>query len=103
MSLTWVHLDPGSKLDGHATEARWVGFNGDSMHAHHIYWQDTNRVSIEQDVLQHCYHTHTSPFPFRHHHRQYSTSDCLTQSQLTSVPAATDRGEEEIPDEDKAH
>ena len=43
----WVHLDSGSKLDGRAVEARWVGFDGDSTHAHHIYWQDKNRVSIE--------------------------------------------------------
>jgi transposase InsO family protein len=46
----WAHLDSGSKLDGRAAEARWVGFDGDSTHAHHIYWQDRNHVSVERNV-----------------------------------------------------
>jgi hypothetical protein len=46
----WVHLDSGSKLDGRAAEARWMGFDGDSTHAHRIYWQDKNRVSVERNV-----------------------------------------------------
>jgi hypothetical protein len=31
-------------------EVRWVGFDGDSMHAHRIYWQDRNHVFVERDV-----------------------------------------------------
>ena len=46
----WVHQGSGSKLDGCATEARWVGFNADSTHAHRIYWPDKNHVSVKCDV-----------------------------------------------------
>ena len=30
----WVHNSTGSKLDAQATQARWVGFDADSTHAH---------------------------------------------------------------------
>ena len=37
----WVHNGSGSKLDRRATEARWVGYDEDSTHAHHVYWLET--------------------------------------------------------------
>ncbi len=46
----WVHSAAGSKLNAHALEARWVGFDSDSMHAHHVYWPSKNSVSIEHNV-----------------------------------------------------
>jgi hypothetical protein len=32
----WVHNSKGSKLDVHAVEAKWVGFNCNSMHTPHV-------------------------------------------------------------------
>ena len=46
----WVHNDKGSKLDARALEARWVGFDRDSTHAHRIYWPDKQRVSVERNI-----------------------------------------------------
>jgi hypothetical protein len=109
-----VHLDSGLKLDGRAAEARWVGFDGYSTHAHRIYWQDKNRVSIERNV-RFTSNTVTVriPLPFP------SNTATSTQSQstptylptppiskastsTTTAPVATDSGEEEMPDEDEA-
>src|SRR6266404_991905 len=33
----WVHNPSGSKLDACATQAHWVGYDGESTHAHHTY------------------------------------------------------------------
>src|SRR5713226_6887211 len=46
----WVHRAPGSKLDGRAAEARWVGFDTNSTHAHRVYWQGKNSVSVERNI-----------------------------------------------------
>ncbi len=46
----WVHSSKGLKLDARATQARWVGYDANSMHAHHVYWPDTKRVSVECNV-----------------------------------------------------
>src|SRR6266849_8487652 len=46
----WVHSDSGTKLDGRASEARWVGYDEDSTHAHRIYWPDTHKVSVERNI-----------------------------------------------------
>jgi hypothetical protein len=46
----WVHNDKGSKLDAQALEARWVGFDKDSTHAHRIYWPDKHHISVEQNI-----------------------------------------------------
>ena len=46
----WVHQGSGSKLDGCATEAQWVGFDADSTHAHRIYWPDKNHVSVKCNI-----------------------------------------------------
>ena len=43
----WVHNNSGSKLDAHATVARWVGYDADSTHAHRIYWPEKNSVSVK--------------------------------------------------------
>src|SRR6266404_3945702 len=46
----WVHNSSGSKLDTWATQACWVGNDGESTHAHWIYWQNTNTISVEHDI-----------------------------------------------------
>ncbi len=44
----WVHNPSGSKLDTRATQACWVGYNGESTHAHCIYvFTD---ISIQPDT-----------------------------------------------------
>ena len=119
----WVHLDSGSKLDGRAEEARWVGFDRDSTHAHRIYWQDKNRVSVERNVrfTSNSVTVHI-PLPFPSNPTatittpptqvQPTSSTYLptppashvptSKPSTTSVPVATDSGEEEMPDEDEA-
>jgi hypothetical protein len=46
----WVHSPGGSKLDARAKQARWIGYDADSTHAHCIYWPGTKRVSVERNV-----------------------------------------------------
>jgi hypothetical protein len=45
-----VHNASGSKLDAQATQARWVGYDADSTHAHHIYWPGKNSISVEWNI-----------------------------------------------------
>jgi hypothetical protein len=123
----WVHQDSGSKLDGRAAEARWVGFDGDSTHAHRIYWQGKNRVSVERNVrFTSNSVTIRVPLP-SFSNPDTTTTSPPTQLQLTTTPAtsylptppvskaappvgeatstskptATDSGEDEMPDKDK--
>ncbi|KAJ3750678.1 hypothetical protein DFH05DRAFT_1384939, partial [Lentinula detonsa] len=37
------------KLDGRATEGRWVGFDEES-YAHCVYWPEKRTISVEQSV-----------------------------------------------------
>jgi len=46
----WVHSGTGTKLDARRIEARWVGYDPKSPHAHHVYWLHKNSVSVEQDI-----------------------------------------------------
>jgi transposase InsO family protein len=46
----WVHSSKGSKLDARGVEARWVGFDTKSTHAHRMYWPEKRAVSVERDV-----------------------------------------------------
>ena len=46
----WVHDAKGSKLDTRANQARWIGYDTDSTHAHRIYWPNTKRISVEHDI-----------------------------------------------------
>jgi len=46
----WVHTTANSKLDVQAVIAHWVGYDGDSTHAHWIYWPEQRKVSVECDV-----------------------------------------------------
>jgi hypothetical protein len=46
----WVYNPQGSKLDARALQARWVGFDRDSTHAHRVFWPGKNRVSVERNV-----------------------------------------------------
>jgi hypothetical protein len=48
--FVWVHNPTGSKLDTRATQARWVGYDAESTHAHRIYWPDTKHISIECNI-----------------------------------------------------
>ncbi len=43
----WVHSASGSKLDAQAIQARWVGFDTDSLHAHWVYWPGKNSISVK--------------------------------------------------------
>jgi len=107
-------------------EARWAGFDGDSTHAH-IYWQDRNRVSVEQNV-RFPFNTVTVRLCLRFpSNTNITTSTSLpavtstdSTQQVTAylpmspvskatipsssakIPAATDSGEEEMSDEDEA-
>jgi transposase InsO family protein len=128
----WVHVDSGSKLNGRGAKARWVGFDRDSTHAHRIYWQDKNRVSVERNVrftsntvtvhvpLLFPSSTSTStitapssqptPAPPQQTTTYLPTppasfapsSSSNTITPSTARPTATDSGEEEMPDEDEA-
>jgi hypothetical protein len=46
----WVHQGSVSKLDGWVVEVRWVEFDNNSTHAHHVYWQGKNCISFECDI-----------------------------------------------------
>ena len=46
----WVHTNSGTKLDRCGVPARWVSYDADSTHAHHIYWPETQKVSVERDI-----------------------------------------------------
>jgi hypothetical protein len=46
----WVHTKKGSKLDARGLQARWVGYDTDSTHAHRIYWPSQNKITVERDV-----------------------------------------------------
>src|ERR1700742_4070392 len=46
----WVHDGSGSKLDGRAVEARWVGFDKESTNAHRIYWPEKRTIGVERNV-----------------------------------------------------
>ena len=46
----WVHDNTGSKLDSRANEARWIGFDSDSPHAHRVYWMGKNTISVERNI-----------------------------------------------------
>ena len=46
----WVHTDSGTKLDRHSVPAHWIGYDADSTYAHHIYWPETQKVSVERNI-----------------------------------------------------
>ena len=96
----WVHQGSASKLDGRAAEARWVGFDNDSTHAHRVYWQGKNRVSVERNVrfASNSVIVHIPSLPFPNHiptsiAAPSSTLPALTQvqpaSQLPTPPVST--------------
>ena len=45
----WVHNMSGSKLDTHAWEGHWIGFNMES-HGHCVYWPAKGTVSVEWNI-----------------------------------------------------
>jgi uncharacterized protein YjlB len=46
----WVHMPKNLKLEARGLEAQWVGYDKDSMYAHHIYWPNKHRVLVECDI-----------------------------------------------------
>ncbi|KAH9952523.1 hypothetical protein BC827DRAFT_1149047, partial [Russula dissimulans] len=71
----WVHTKKGSKLDARGLQARWVGYDTDSTHAHRIYWPNQNKITVERDVK----------FPTRPKFKPPTT----TTSVPSSVPPST--------------
>jgi hypothetical protein len=45
----WVHDASGSKLDAHAWEGQWIGFDTES-HGHRVYWPMKGTVSVERNI-----------------------------------------------------
>jgi len=62
----WVHTTTNSKLDARAATAHRVGYNGDSTHAHRIYWAEQRNVS--QRKVQPFPPQLASLHPFQLHH-----------------------------------
>ena len=46
----WVHSGKSSKLQKHATIACWIGYNWGNLHAHQIYWLETQSITTERNV-----------------------------------------------------
>ena len=46
---TWVHDTSSSKLDVHAWEGRWIGFDTESR-GHCVYWPAKGTVSVEWNI-----------------------------------------------------
>ena len=46
----WVHSGTGSKLDTQGVEARWVGYDSESTHAHRIYWPYKHSITVERNI-----------------------------------------------------
>jgi len=102
----WVHTAANSKLDTCVATAHWVGYDGDSTHAHRIYWTEQCKVSVERDVKFTALSTTVSiPTPIP---TPPSAPAPATLSGAPSItperqqpPAATDSGEEEVEVEDE--
>ena len=96
----WVYNDSGTKLDKHATEARWVGYDTDSTHAHHIYWPDAHKVSVERNIKFTADSVIVSlPQPRQH---ASAIAQMPAPAQMgPQPPPATDSGEDEVEVEDK--
>jgi hypothetical protein len=115
----WVHNGKGSKLDARGTVARWVGFDSDSTHAHRIYWPEKGRVMVERNIRL-TMPTVTIRIPSRASQPSSATTtapatasapapvsssgtaaDSRSAVSAPNPPAATDSGEEELPDEER--
>jgi len=46
----WVHDPHGTKLDTRTRQARWIGYDTDSTHAHRIYWPTGTKISVEHNI-----------------------------------------------------
>jgi hypothetical protein len=46
----WVYKDKGNKLEACRLQANWVGYNSNSLHAHHIYWPEKHSISVERNT-----------------------------------------------------
>jgi len=109
----WVHTNVNSKLGVHTKLVHWVGYSGDSTHAHCIYWAGAKKISTEQDVkfaastvtISITSSSSSTPLapalPLQHAASTPSTTPApTTPTQAASAPpqppAATDSGEEEV-------
>src|SRR6267142_4337922 len=63
----WVHSSKSSKLQKHATIARWIGYDQGSPHAHQIYWPEMQSVTTERNIRFTADFTtvYTSPGPIQ--------------------------------------
>ena len=105
----WVHNDKGSKLDARALEARWVGFDRESTHAHRVYWPDKHRVSVERNIkfvptMVTVYSPNIRTPPVTVPQPQVTSQPpptilpTSTPTPQIPLPTATDSGEEEMPE-----
>ena len=91
----WVYNVTGSNLDARANQARWVGYDADSMHAHRIYWPSTKRISIERDVkfMSPSITVHSPPPSYTSAMSPVATqpvpAQAVTQTQSLSAPVPT--------------
>jgi hypothetical protein len=46
----YVKINQGYKLAARAKRARWIGIS-DQSHGHYIYWPDSQKVSVERNVV----------------------------------------------------
>src|SRR5487761_336488 len=106
--LVWVHNDRASKLEPRATQARWVGYDGASTHAHRIYWPEKRSVSVERNIRFTADYTTViaSPPPLKSPTPQTPPALPGPSQQAAPAPAAqpppaTDSGEEEVEVEDE--
>jgi Reverse transcriptase (RNA-dependent DNA polymerase)/gag-polypeptide of LTR copia-type len=45
-----VHDTSGSKLDGHSSIGRWMGFDAETKDGHRVYWPGKRTISVERNV-----------------------------------------------------
>ena len=91
----WVHSNSGSKLDACTMEARWVGYDEDSTHAHQIYWSETHKVSVERNI-RFIVDAVTISLPAPQSSAPAPQPPTPTQQQAPQPLPATDSGEEEV-------
>ena len=96
----WVHHNSGTKLDKHATEAQWVGYNTESTHAHHIYWLSTHKVSVERNI-EFTADMVTVSLPQPQPHIPDIAQPPAPAQTVSQPPPVTNSGEEEVEVEDE--
>jgi hypothetical protein len=49
-SKVWVHVESGTKLEGHVEEGHWVSVDNSSENGSRIYWPVKRSVTVERNV-----------------------------------------------------